>query len=172
MNEKGNRVPAPSGDDALRAGVGEIAGVLRDLHRALVQLVRNDYEREHGPVGGAGNLFRLLVHDPAFDWLHTLSELMVDIDELLDGDILTATDAAAVRAEVETLVIAPVGSTSEFSRRYLEALQADPSVVMTHARVRRTAAALPLPGPSELAEVRQARHQWAARRTKRGRTES
>lgn len=149
----------------LRDNVKDVVRELRTLHRALLGFAQNEYEREKGPVGGPGQLLHLAMHDPAFGWLHALSELMVDIDELLDGEIMTPTDAAAVRAEIEDLIAAE--KRNEFSGHYVEALQSDPDLVVVHAGVRRAISALPETKPENVEAVRSARPQWSVRRLRR-----
>lgn len=152
--------------DPRRVAIRDVARGLRELHRALLDYAQAGYERTHGPVGGPGRLLHLVMHDPAFGWLHAMSELMVDIDELLDGELLTETDAAAVRSEVEELISPPSGAT-DFSRRYVAALQEDTDLVLTHARVRHLLGQLPTTEPAKIEEVRQARPQWSVRRMRR-----
>src|SRR6187431_2565513 len=59
-------------------------GLLR-LHKALLDLERRDYERARGRIGNSYEFLQLVLKDPWFDWLHRLSELIVQIDETLDN---------------------------------------------------------------------------------------
>ncbi|HWE26470.1 MAG TPA: hypothetical protein VHB97_00630 [Polyangia bacterium] len=124
-----------------RARLDEITHALRALHKALVELVRLDYEKRQGrPVGGPVQLFQLLTRDPFFLWLHPMSALMAEIDELYDQKEPIAADAvAAVRATLESLLgdRGQEPSPDSFISRYLEILQNHPEVVMAHARVRK-----------------------------------
>src|SRR3984893_18810626 len=54
------------------------------VHKTLLNMERRDYEREHGAVN-TGELFRLVIDDPQFAWLHNISEFVVRIDETLAG---------------------------------------------------------------------------------------
>ena len=60
-----------------------VADSLREVHRALVGAARAEYEKESGPAGGPGQMLKLLTEHPSFAWLHTMSELIVDLDSLL-----------------------------------------------------------------------------------------
>jgi hypothetical protein len=151
----------------LRATVKDVVRELRVLHRVLLGYVQSGYERDHGPVGSPGQLLHLAMHDPAFGWLHALSELMVDIDELLDGEILTATDAAAVRHEIEHLLARSENEPNDFAARYVEVLQRDPDLVMVHSKVRQAIGELPPTEPANIEDVRNARPQWSVRRLRR-----
>jgi hypothetical protein len=154
-------------DETLRLTVSEVASILQDLHRTLMNSALGTYERDIAPIGGPGQRLQLLMYDPEFRWLRTLSGLMADIDELVDSGFLSPVDAAAVRDEVSRLITPVAGDESEFARRYLEMLQADPSVVMAHAKVRQSLNALPVADPAQLDEVRGARLQWPSRRKNR-----
>jgi hypothetical protein len=128
-------------DQEIRKRLDEVSHALRPLHKALVDLVQADYEKRQGrPVGGPVQLFQLLTQDPFFLWLHPMSALMAEIDELYDQKEPIAPDAVAgVRATLESL-IADRGqepSPDSFVSRYLEILQNEPAVVMAHARVRK-----------------------------------
>lgn len=124
-----------------RKALHDLAHSLRGLHQALVQVVRHEYEKEWGAVD-PGQLLQLLTRHPGFDWLHTLSEMMVDIDEMLDLDQLKSEEVRAVFEGVEQLLAPGESTASEFSSRYLAALQSDPAVVIAHVGVRRALVAL------------------------------
>src|SRR2546430_7044767 len=83
----------------------ELAEGLRDLHHALLEGERAEYELRFGPIAGAGALLHLVTHDPFFAWLRLLSTLMVDLDELLDEEEPPSPEeTGALRAELEELL--------------------------------------------------------------------
>jgi hypothetical protein len=55
------------------------------LHKILLDDARVEYEREFGPVS-AGKFLELLLGDERFEWLRTISTLIVRIDEAFDLD--------------------------------------------------------------------------------------
>ena len=65
---------------------------LLNLHKALLDDARAAYELDRGSVGSSANLLQLVISDPWFAWLHSVSELIVRIDETLAADS-PATDA-------------------------------------------------------------------------------
>src|ERR1700748_254009 len=74
------------GDDTgARERMVALRGALLRLHKALLEMERRDYEREHGVVN-VGELFRLVVDDAPFSWLHNISDLGFRIDEALTGE--------------------------------------------------------------------------------------
>jgi hypothetical protein len=127
-------------DTEIRQRLDEVTHALRPLHKALVDLVRAEYEKRHGRVAGPVQLFQLLTTDAFFAWLHPMSALMAEIDELYDQkEPIDPADVQAVRQTLEGLVAdrGQAPSPDSFVSRYLEILQHEPEVVMLHARLRR-----------------------------------
>ena len=104
----------------------------------LLDDARAAYEMDRGRVASDATLLQLVIGDPWFAWLHALSELIVRIDETAEtGFAGTDADAAALIDQVEQLLTASEDREG-FQRRYYEALQRQPAVVLAHADVRRT----------------------------------
>ena len=84
---------------------------------------------DRGRVPSNATLLQLVINDPWFAWLHSLSELVVRIDETVEPDSpATDADAATLIDQVEKLLTA--SETGEgFHRRYYDALQRQPAVV-------------------------------------------
>ncbi len=111
------------------------------VHKALLAIARAEYEGEHGPVAGPGALLQLLIHDEAFAWLHPISELAARADELLEEEPIPEAEVSAIaRAAGELLT--PDETGTGFPKRYFDALQSSPEVVMAHASARRAVDAL------------------------------
>ncbi len=121
-----------------RTQLAELRQRLLALHKALLDDARAAYEMDRGRVGSTANLLQLVINDPWFAWLHSVSGLIVRIDETTASDSpATDSDAQALADQVETLLTA--SETGEgFQRRYYEALQRQPAVVLAHAEVRRS----------------------------------
>jgi len=120
-----------------RSRLRELRAKLLQLHKVLLDDARVAYEMDRGRVPSNASLLQLVINDPWFAWLHSLSELVVRIDETIDSDSpATDADAAALIDEVEKLLTASE-SGEGFHRRYYDALQRQPAVVMAHADVRR-----------------------------------
>lgn len=134
-------VDVPAGStpmsDATRQLLIDLRLRLLQLHKVLLDDARAAYEMDRGRVGSNANLLQLVISDPWFAWLHSLSELVVRIDEAVEpGAPASQTDAAALVEQVGRLLTA--SETGEgFARRYYEALQRQPAVVLAHADVRR-----------------------------------
>lgn len=114
-------------------------GLLR-LHKLLLDLERRDYERARGPISNSYEFLQLVLKDPWFDWLHRLSELIVQIDETLDTHDsekpATEADASALVDRARTL-LSPSETGTEFQKNYFLALQQSPDVVLLHSEIMR-----------------------------------
>ena len=105
-------------------------GLLR-LHKALLDMERNGFERAHGSVN-SGELLQLVLNHEQFAWLRMVSALVVQIDETLDADEpITDADVINLIAGVRQLFTA--SENKEFSDKYQAALQQEPEVVMAHS---------------------------------------
>jgi hypothetical protein len=122
--------------DDMRSNLRELRTRLLQLHKVLLEDARAAYELDRGRVGSVGNLLQLVINDPWFAWLHALSELVVRIDQTLDESQSTGGDATALIEQVGGLLTASEDGEG-FARRYYEALQRQPAVVLAHADVRR-----------------------------------
>ena len=121
-------------DTPARQKLVALRQALLRLHKSLLDMERRKYEKVHGAVN-AGELFRLVVDDPQFAWLHNISEFVVRIDESL------ASDAAVTEADAHGMIsparkiFAPTEAGDGFQKQYFDAIQRDPAVVMEHAEL-------------------------------------
>jgi hypothetical protein len=92
---------------------------------------------DRGRIASKGALLQLVINDPWFAWLHQISELVVRIDEATAADgTATEGDARALIEQVDRLLV-PSETGDTFARRYYEALQRQPAVVLAHGDVKR-----------------------------------
>ena len=127
---------APMSEE-VRNRLRDLRARLLNLHKVLLDDTRATYELDRGRVGTPGNLLQLVINDPWFAWLHSLSELIVRIDQSLEPEgPATNGDGTALADQVGRLLTASEEGEG-FARRYFEALQRQPAVVLAHADVRR-----------------------------------
>jgi hypothetical protein len=123
-----------------RDGLKELRHGLLRLHKLLLDLERRDFERARGRISNSYEFLQLVLKDPWFDWLHRLSELIVQIDESLDTrdteQVLTDPDAKALIERAKAL-LAPSETGTQFQKNYFLALQQSPDVVLLHSEVMR-----------------------------------
>jgi hypothetical protein len=112
----------------------ELRRGLLHLHKVLLDTERAAYEQVYGSVS-SGELLQLVINHEQFAWLHSISELIVRIDEMLDVDepVMTG-DAGTLLAQARAL-LKPSETGDEFERRYYAALQREPAVVLAHRDV-------------------------------------
>ena len=120
-------------DSAIRQPLLEFRHALLDLHKALIDSERAVYETDVGPVQSPHHFFQLLTSDPWFAWLRPVSELIVLMDELLQGDEpVTDERASALVERTRTLL---TDGHARFGRKYHDLLQRDPTVLVAHGAV-------------------------------------
>ena len=119
----------------LKVRLEEVRQALLALHKTLVESERVTYEQTVGAIRSPSQFLQLLTSDPWFAWLQPLSQLIVSIDQAMDGkEPLTApmVDAAIKEAGV---LLSPSETGEGFSHHYFDALQRDPNVVIAHGEV-------------------------------------
>jgi len=115
-------------------------GLLR-LHKTLLDMERRSYERARGKINNSYEFLQLVLKDPWFDWLHRLSELIVQIDETIDT---VGSEKPASEADAKELItrakslLSPSETGSEFQKNYFLALQQSPDVVLLHSEITKT----------------------------------
>jgi hypothetical protein len=130
--------------DLTKQRLTDLRNGLLGLHKTLLDSERGTYERDIARIGSSGELLKLVLYDPWFAWLHELSEFVVLIDETLDAidkkldaeEPTPVIDAERLIAQAWEL-LAPNETGTGFAKRYFEALQRDPDVVLAHARMRK-----------------------------------
>jgi len=123
-----------SRDTPARQRLVALRQALLRLHKSLLEMERRSYEKEHGTVS-TGELFRLVVDDPQFSWLHNISEFVVRIDEALSSDEGVTNTDSHVAVALARKIFAPSETGDGFQRKYFDAIQKDPAVVMEHAEL-------------------------------------
>ena len=123
--------------EKMRQSLRELRTRLLQLHKVLLDDARAAYEMDRGRVASNASLLQLVINDPWLAWLHSLSELVVRIDESVESDSpATDADAVTLTDQVDRLLTASEDGEG-FQRRYFEALQRQPAVVLAHADVKR-----------------------------------
>ncbi len=106
-------------------------GLLR-LHKSLLDSEKAAYERDVSRITSAGQFLGLVLNDPWFSWLRDLSQFVVLVDETLDLEQpVTEAEGSRLITQAREL-ISPSENGSGFARRYFEAMQRDPGVVLAH----------------------------------------
>ena len=129
--------PTETSPDPIQQRLTDLRNGLLSLHKTLLDSERASYERDVARISSSGELLNLVLYDPWFAWLHELSELVVLIDETLDAkEPPNGIDAERLIAQARDLVV-PNENGKGFKKRYFEALQRDPDVVLAAGRTRK-----------------------------------
>ncbi|MBD2039075.1 hypothetical protein H6F76_29415 [Leptolyngbya sp. FACHB-321] len=114
--------------------LSELRLKLLRLHKLLLEAERVAYEQVQGQVS-RGELLQLVISHDQFAWLHRLSQIIVQIDELQQADEpISLETIATFLVDVRTL-LTPSESGDDFATKYDAALQQNPDVVLAHADV-------------------------------------
>lgn len=90
--------------------------LLLELHKALLDLEKVEYEKNNGAISNNYEYFQLVVSGDDFRWLRSLSELIASLDSESEKVEL---DYSAIQAVLENLHnVLQVNSDDEFSKRY------------------------------------------------------
>jgi len=124
--------------DPVEQRLNTLRNTLLALHKTLLDSERAVYERDVARISSANELLKLVLYDPWFAWLHELSEFIVQIDEAMDAkEPPTSSDAERFLEQTWEL-LSPAENGQGFAKRYFEALQRDPDVVLAHGKTRKT----------------------------------
>jgi catechol 2,3-dioxygenase len=144
LQEARRHAPAPPSNQSapaigaeMRTKLTELRTGLLTLHKTLLDDAKVSYEMDRGTIASAGALLQLVINDPWFAWLRQISELIVRIDEIIAPDAKgTAQDARTVLDQIDRLLI-PSETGEPFARRYFEAIQRQPAVILAHGAVKK-----------------------------------
>jgi hypothetical protein len=132
-----NRKALTNRDDQVSAATVERLQAVRlsllRLHKTLLNFERLAYERAHGKISNSYEFLNLAMHNPWFSWLRHLSELIVQIDELLDAREKSGESTAAALIEQSRILLTPAETGGEFQKKYFASVQQSPEVVLAHA---------------------------------------
>lgn len=122
---------------------------LLDLHRALVDSERREYERVRGRMTDRAFL-EALIGAPELGWLGPFTSLIVRLEEAVEEDATenaaknvakNVAESADTRSAVGDCVaelrklLRPSADAQGFQRRYAEAMQRSPEVVVAHGKL-------------------------------------
>jgi len=116
-----------------RDSLTKVRAALLRLHKTLLDFEREGYERARGKIGNSYEFLQLVMGDVWFAWLRQLSELIVEMDELLASKETPKEATALALVQRAKMLLTPSESGSEFQRKYFAAMQGSPEVVLAHS---------------------------------------
>jgi hypothetical protein len=116
-----------------RQQLEDVRTVLLRLHKTLLDFEREAYERGRGRIANSYEFLNLVMNDPWFAWLRQLSELIVEMDELLATKETPNENRGVALVQQARILLTPTEAGSEFQRKYFAAMQQSPEVVVAHS---------------------------------------
>ncbi len=97
------------------------------LHKLLVDIERNEYEKNNGQIS-SGQFLNLLLNEDHLQWLRKFSTLIVDIDEMLDLDDGFSVEMIEKHLTAIKEIVELKTPDELFNNKYLSFLQAHSEV--------------------------------------------
>lgn len=116
-----------------REQLTRVRTALLRLHKTLLDFERQGYEQSRGKIENSYAFLQLVMADPWFAWLRQLSELIVEMDELLAAKETPNESTAVALIQNAQLLLTPAESGSAFQQKYFAAMQESPDVLVAHA---------------------------------------
>jgi hypothetical protein len=116
-----------------RVQLTKVRTSLLRLHKTLLDFEREGYERAHGKIANSYEFLNLVMQNPWFAWLRQLSELIVEIDELLAAKETPNEDTALALIQQARMLLTPAEAGSQFQKKYFAAMQQSPEVAVAHS---------------------------------------
>jgi hypothetical protein len=116
-----------------RERLTKVRTALLRLHKTLLDFERAGYERARGKIDNSYEFLQLVMSDPWFAWLRQLSELIVEMDELLAAKETPNEATALALIRQASILLTPSEAGSEFQKKYFAAMQQSPEVVLGHS---------------------------------------
>ena len=108
---------------------------LLKLHKLLVDIERENYEKENGQVT-SGQFLNLLVNDLNFSWLRKFSTLIVEIDEMLDLDDGYSEQMIEMQFSQMRNLLNLENADEDFKTKYQNVLQTNSEVAGKHGELK------------------------------------
>jgi hypothetical protein len=122
--------------ETARRQLTELHALQLRLHKVLMDAERSAYEDRNGSVS-PNQLLQLLLADPQFAWLRTLSQMLADIDEVLSTRRPGTDDQAKMLLRHARSLLTAKTAPQQFQEKYQQAMQENAEVVVLHGRIRK-----------------------------------
>ncbi|HCT56888.1 MAG TPA: hypothetical protein DGD08_06700 [Gemmatimonas aurantiaca] len=133
---------APESVDAIpatpeqRQRLDRVRDDLLRVHRALLHVERERYEKVKGRLANNSAFLQLVINDPWFDWLRPMAQLVLLIDErLADKKQLLGAGEAKALFDRSRLLLQADSEGDAFQRLYYQAVQHSPDLAVLARQV-------------------------------------
>ena len=119
--------------------VAQLRHVLLELHKALLDAQRIEYERAHGRIETSGEFLGLVLNHPEFEWIRAMSALIAQMDEWAEEAEGTTEEEFDGIVEALRELIRPEGTNKAFTPKYWNLVNNAPDVTVAHVKAWRQA---------------------------------
>ncbi len=124
---------------AVRDRLTALRKSLLTLHKVLLDGEKIQYEKTNGQIPSVNMYLQLVMNDSHFAWLHQISKLIVEIDEMLDANEAGSRAGSDMIERAQILFSTREGQEdSDFMGHYKKCLVNNPGAVMAHSELRRS----------------------------------
>lgn len=116
------------------AKVERLRHALLELHKALLDAQRIEYERARGRIETRGEFLGLVLNHPEFEWIRALSALIAQMDEWADDAEGTTEEELDGIVEALRELIRPEGVNQAFTPKYWHLVNSAPDVTVAHVK--------------------------------------
>jgi len=134
--------PTPAAVDAelaspeQRQRLDRVRDDLLRVHRALLHVERERYEKVKGRLANNSAFLQLVINDPWFDWLRPMAQLVLLIDErLADKKQPLGTAEARALFDRSRVLLQADAEGDAFQRLYYQAVQHSPDLAVLARQV-------------------------------------
>ncbi|MGF1570492.1 MAG: hypothetical protein ACFCVD_20860 [Nodosilinea sp.] len=124
----------PSSDPALTT-LRELRPLLLKSHKILMDAEKDTYEAAHGPLATKGEYLQLVLNHEQFSWLRPISQLIVQMDEVLMARQPPPTGRAAELLDEAQHLLQTTEIGQAFQERAEAVAQRDPEMAAMAMRV-------------------------------------
>lgn len=114
--------------------VGALRHVLLELHKALLDAQRIEYERARGRIETSGEFLGLVLNHPEFEWIRALSALIAQMDEWAEEAEGTTEEELGDIVQALRELIRPQGVNAGFTPKYWNLVNNVPDVTVAHVK--------------------------------------
>jgi hypothetical protein len=122
------------GEEGRGARVEELRHALLELHKAMLDAQRIEYERAHGRIQTRGEFLGLVLNHAEFEWIRALSALIAQLDEWAEGLDPGGEDELGGIVQALRALMRRDGDNAAFSARYWQMVQGEPAVTVAHVK--------------------------------------
>jgi len=105
------------------------------LHAIFLESLKYRQERSEGHPINPTQWFMMLTQNPSFDWLRPFTQLLTEVDILLDEKVITEDQVLTISKKLNSL-FTPGNPDNIFGTRFFEMMPQEPDIMVHFPRFR------------------------------------